>query len=330
MTKGMKSISWPVVALVFCLAVAAYADGQRPSGVESDDGKRDVVAKVNGVQIKRADVDMMASTLEPPRTGDIGPERKVEEVRKEALDKLIMSELLYQRAKALGLAATPADIDHAMARFKRGLGGEDGFAKFLQGQGISEKDVRIQIERSISIKHLMEKEIFKGITVSENEQKKEYDKDKSIYTRPERITAVDVIFFLDPEDPVSLKKAGEVLKKIKDDPAHDPGILSPDGTFIVRELTIQKEKEPVLYEEAERLGAGGLSGVLISEGSLHIIKIKEYTPFKQYSFEESKGFVARRIRQREQQKRLQEWEVKLKKDAEIEVFSAGRDGAGIN
>jgi parvulin-like peptidyl-prolyl isomerase len=82
----------------------------------------------------------------------------------------------------------------------------------------------------------------------------------------------------------------------------------------------------VLYEAAKKLGAGGLSGLLTSDGTLHIIKVKEYTPFKQYSFEESKGFVARRIRQQEQQKRLQEWEVKLKKEAKIEMVPAGGSG----
>ena len=48
----------------------------------------------------------------------------MEEVKKQLFDRLILQELAYQKARALGLNAEQKNIDDAIANFKANVGGE--------------------------------------------------------------------------------------------------------------------------------------------------------------------------------------------------------------
>jgi peptidyl-prolyl cis-trans isomerase C len=328
-----------VLSMVFVLALATFAfpseGGPSPAqhakdghaaGKEKGNSGEAVIAKVNGVAITRGSLETMTKMLEAEEqrdesaAGTNGTGRHVrKDMRKDALNKLILSELMYQRAVSEGLKATQEEIDDAVATVRTNLGGEEEYKKFLEGEHITDNDVRAQIARSSAIKAVLEKDVFSNISVSEGDMKKQYEMDKAQYTTPEKIVVDDVVFFLKVNDANSLKKAQEILKKIKDDPERDPQSLVPDGTFAVRDLVVREDREKVLYQAAKGLKTGELSGVLITPDSLHIIKLKEYTPFKQFTFDEVKGAVLKKLKRQAREERLEEWGKKLRKEARIEI-----------
>jgi hypothetical protein len=114
-----------------------------------------------------------------------------------------------------------------------------------------------------------------------------------------------------------MKKANEVLKRINADKSKDPWSLVLDGTFIVRDVTIQKDGE--LYAAAKMLKPTKLSGVIKARDGLHIIKLKTYSPEHQLTFDEVKGSLEGKFKVEAQQKRLEEWERELRKDAKIDI-----------
>jgi parvulin-like peptidyl-prolyl isomerase len=89
----------------------------------------------------------------------------------------------------------------------------------------------------------------------------------------------------------------------------------------VRELPeVKKDTEPVLYEEAKKLQTGELSGVIKTADSLHVIKLKEYIPEKQLTFDQVKYAIEAGVRMRGRGNRMQEFESELKKGAKIEII----------
>ncbi len=283
-----------------------------------EETKKVVVATVNGVPIAMESLVKMMN-----RMAAKGPQGQTpgsaEELKKRALDKLILQELAHQKATTLGLRPDPKNIDKAIANVKENVGGEKEYAEFLTQQNITEADLRSDVIRGLTLEIIYAREVANKVTIPEDEVKKEYEKEKQRYILPEKASVTDVSFLLAGDSKASLKKANDVLKKIRADNGKDPWKLVLDGTFIVRSIDIGQNKEKELYAAAKKLKVGDLSRVIKTPGGLHIIKLNAYQPEKQLSFDEAKGSLEGRFRVQAQQKRLEEWERELRKDAKIEV-----------
>lgn len=307
--------------VIFLLQEAAVA-------ADREGPKQTIAALVNGVEITEGAVETMMTSLVKGKLPGADVQENPEDLHKEALNQLIMQELAYQKALSDGVTVNQKDVDDAIAGIKKKLGGEEKYREFLDKEKISETEMQNRVQRNLVLSQFfntLKREIYVNSAVSEEELKSEYEKDKERYTRPEKIVVVDVVFFLNPNDADSLKKANEILVKIQTDKEKNPWNLVLDGTFIVRDLEMKdgiQEKE--IYNQAKKIKVGELSGVFLSSGTLHIIKLKEYTPFKQYTFEEVKSVVDRKARGEAQKKFLDAWEAELKKNARIEIMDSGK------
>jgi len=307
-------------SLVFCLVGIAPAGGGSPPATVSGGGMdKIVVARVNGVEITMASVVMMMNGLVGNRGHGAASPKGMEEAKAEALNQLILQELAVQKAKSEGLTVGQKEIDGTLADMKQKLGGEEKFREFMEKGQITEEDLRKRIERTLTLKRIFTREVSNKVSVSEEETREEYEKEKEKYARPEKIAVIDVVFFLEIGEADSRKKAEETRKKIEDDKEKNPWNLVSDGSFAVRDMEVDGSREKEISEAAKTLQAGELSGVFVATGNLHIVKLKEYSPRKQFSFEEVKGQIERKVRARALKKRLEEWDAELKKGAKIEI-----------
>lgn len=313
---------WGLSAFAFAEGDApeTAAEGDRPQGGGPSEVKGDVAAKVNGVVITHdAVVKMMRRIMS---SGSRGPAtaKDMETVREEALNKLVTQELAYQKAKAEGAVADPKEIDASMADLKKRLGGEEGLKAYLEKESLTEEGFRTLVERSLILKVMYAREVTDRIVISEDDLKKEFEAEKDKYAKPEKVTITDVVFFLSLEDDDSPKKVEGVLKKIGEDKDKNPWSLKPDGTFIVRDIEVAMDNEKELYESARKLNVGEISGVIKTYDSFHIVKLKEYSPRQEASFEGVRVFLENEVRAKATGKRLHEWEAELRKEAKIEVM----------
>ncbi len=288
-----------------------------------EEAKKVIVARVNSVPITMDSLVRMMNRLIVRNHGE-QPADYMDEVKKTALDRLILQELAYQKARALGLSAEQKNIDDAITNFKANVGGEKEYADFLVKQGLTEADLRAQVERSLTLELIFAKEVNDKTIVPQEDLKSEYEKEKGKYILPEKMKITDVIVFFKQDDDTARKKANNLLMKIRADKKKDPWSLVLDGTFIVRNLDVHKDKHREVYEAAKKLKPGKLSGVIKASDGLHIIKLLEYSPQRQLTFDEVKGSLEGKFRAPAQQKRLQEWGAELKKDATIEVLDAAQ------
>ncbi|OGW33482.1 MAG: hypothetical protein A2X58_07660 [Nitrospirae bacterium GWC2_56_14] len=272
-----------------------------------------VVAKVNNAELSMDALISMMNAL-PGKTGD-QPET-LEQRRQRALESLVLLELAYQRAVALGLNVGPDTVETAMVNFKDALGGEKEYREYLARRNITEDALRSEVERKLTINRIYTREVEDTMAIPEEELKKEYEKDKQQFVQQEKVSIVDVYLIRD-EDKTAKKRARALLRKIQADPAQDPWKLVLDNTFMVRNLIVRKERDKELYDAARKLKPQELSGVIRTPDSFHIVKLKEYSPERQLTFEEARPKLEAALKGPYLEKRTQEWEQGLKKDATI-------------
>ena len=302
-----------------------------PPIAATPEDKKIIVAKVNGAEITRHSLVYLMNKINETNNPDSPPDSR-ENIRKKALDRLVVEELVFQDAKNRGLHLEPGALDSAMGKIKAKLGTEAAYANLLAKQNITETELRSSIERSLLVQLIYDKEVNKKISVSDDDVRKEYERQKNALIVPAKVTVDDVLLFVDQNDPSLTSKIHKVLAAIDADKDKDPMNLVPDGTFIVRSLEVDKEQEPALYEAALKLKPGELSGMIKSIDSVHIIKLTQYTPEKQLSFDEVKGSLESTLKTAARKKRLREWETELKKSAKIEIMeeNRGQKSAGRN
>ncbi len=318
---GFAVIVVSVIALTTQGCAKKMATAKEPEQLKEarqEDAKKVVVATVNGAPISADSLVQMMNRLGAKDPQAQAP-AAAEELKKKALDRLILQELAYQKATTQGLSPDPKNIDKAITNVKENVGSEQAYQELLKKENVTEDELRAQVKRSLTLEIIAAREVYNKVTIPEDELKKEYEKEKQRYILPEKASVTDVSFLLKNDDKASLKKANDVLKKIRADKGKDPWKLVLDGTFIVRSIDIGKDKEKELYAAAKKLKVGDLSGVIKTPGGLHIIKLKAYQSERQLSFDEAKGSLEGRFRVQAQQKRLEEWERELRKDAKIEI-----------
>ncbi len=277
--------------------------------------KQMVVAKVNNDAIT---MDALVKMMNRLGAGE-GGGADVSSLQQQALNRLILIHLAYQKAQRDGMQADAKNVEAALDNLKKNLGGEAEYKDFLAKEGVSEEELKSQITRSLTLELVYAREVYGKVSVPEEEIKKLYEKEKARYTTAEKMRVTDVLFLQQDKADATLKNAKEVLKKIKADKGQDPWSLTLDGTFIVRTYDINPERDKELYKEGKKLKDGQLSGIIKTEKGVHIVKMKEYAPSRQMSFEEVRNNLEASLRLPAQDRRLQEWEQELRKEAKIEI-----------
>jgi hypothetical protein len=145
--------------------------------------KDKVAAKVNAVNISMFDL-INEMNLIGPQYVQPGQERdpKVDEqVRKEALDRLIYRELAVQEAVRQGITAPPEALAERLKKIKADLKTEEAYRDKLKQSSITEEELRKQIERNLLVEMITGKEIFGKVKVDQEQMKKTYAKKKASY-----------------------------------------------------------------------------------------------------------------------------------------------------
>ena len=306
-----KSLCASLVSLSISLACLAFA------------AQPVIVAKVNGAPIPlEAVTDMMNRLKAGKGHGAKAPKGK-DPLRMEALDRIIFEELAYQKAKADGLNAGPEEVNKRLEDLRARMGGADGLKKALEKEQRTEEGLVAEIERDVLLRRILAREVFDKIALSEDDVAREYEREKEKFVKPEKVVVADVVFFLKPDERASVERAEEIRKKALEDGDGNLSNLAPDGTFIVHEHEIKREKDEELYENAIKLERGELSGVIATGDSLHIIKLKEFSPRKQFTLKEVRGMLERKLEAEARQTRLRQWDAELRKGAVIEILDTG-------
>jgi peptidyl-prolyl cis-trans isomerase SurA len=148
-----------VLALSLTLGVLAACS--------SGPGGGDVMAKVDGRKILRADVEKYYQNQTAGSEQQPAGEQATS-LRLSILRELIDNEILMHRAEKLGLLATDEDVDRKLSEIKSPYT-EEQFTQRLKDKKISLDDFKRDLRRSLTVEKVLNKEITSKISVTDQD-----------------------------------------------------------------------------------------------------------------------------------------------------------------
>lgn len=306
------------------------------TGCRAQPSASDVMAKVNGKRILRAEVDkyynnQTAGAPQPPSAD------QAEALKLNILTKLIEDEILVQRAQKDGLLATDDEVQRKLTELKSPYT-EEEFQKRLAEGHLSVDELKQQLRRSLTVDKVLNKEISSRIAIKDSDVAAYYNQHKSEFNVIEPQYHVAVIQVTSAPGPVrNLKNSkaqndAEARKKIQDilarldggddfatvamDLSEDPNTAPNGGDLGSIPESGLKNADPLTREALLKLKPGQVSPVLPMkqpDTGYRIVKLIDKVPAGQRDLNDPR--VQQFIRDR-----LHESAEQLRKDALLEVL----------
>lgn len=282
-----------------------------------------VVARVNGRPITLAE---LMTRMRQIRATSYGSAKLTEEfgrrLKQEALDKMILEELAFQEAQRRGVVADPAKVDAFIAAARSQHRDEQHFLKYLEIMGYTPESFRRHAERMVMIQEVIDQDINRKIDeVPEEVARAYYDRNRAEFIQQEAVEVTDIVFFVDPASKEGRAQAAALRRRLVEQLDGDPGRL-PEGDFyyVQPNLKLSKVKTPVLYEAARKLEPNAISDIINEDGTLHVVKLTGYRPYRETSFEDALPRIKQRLLARRRQEALRQWLDDLRAKAKVEIL----------
>ncbi len=295
-------------------------------------GAVDLAAKVNGVPITKQNLDLAMNNVVQQREtiGRPVDEAEKETLRKNILDQLIATELIYQASKKEKLGDLKTEIETQFNNVKGGFASEEEFKKALSDRNITVETLKKDIERNAYINTLINKKVFSGVSVSEEETKKEYENNKGAFNVPDQVKASHIL--IRAEEGATPEQKQEARKKIE--ALRSRAVSGEDFATLAKENSEDASKinggdlgyfakgQMVLpFEEAAfSLNKDEISQVVETQFGYHIIKLLDKSQARTLSYDEVKENLEEFLLNRHRQEALNKYIDELKKTAKIEIF----------
>ncbi|RXZ83362.1 peptidylprolyl isomerase [Paenibacillaceae bacterium] len=249
---GATSKVWMGVSLVLfgLLIVMAVFN---PFGSTSASGG--TVATVNGVSISK---DKLYDEL-------------VSVAGEQALDGLIMKELIDQEFSNAKLTIADEDIDKEYNNFKSGAGSEEEFQMYLMQSGMTEERLRGEMRLRVQLAKLLGPDV----TVTDEEVLDFYQQNQSKWGAPEMVKVSHILVENKEEADAILAelKNGADFAKLAAEKSIDPGSKDNGGVY---DFFPRGTMVPEFEEAAFGMKNGELSDVVPTDYGFHIIKTLEH------------------------------------------------------
>ena len=300
---GARAVS--AVALAACIACGAVS--ARAQGLP--------MARVNGVAITHEQLDRQFDELLGERRLNIArlqDPNKAKALRREALERLIGVELLWQQAQRAGAIAAAADVEQALAAAREPFRSDEAFAAHLQRRGHDEASYRAQVARMLSADRYAQQVVEREVRISERDIADFHALNKRVFQQPQRVRARHIVAALPAAADAAVKarsrrrieallarvRAGESFEALAREHSDDAtrswgGELDAFG---------RGEQPKPIEDAAFDLAPGAVSGVIETAAGFHIVKLEERLPARSVPLEAARdGIRAHLLRTRGQE-----------------------------
>jgi len=318
----------PAIRVIMVLALL----GASAFAFAADKAASDKVAVVNGVAINKGEfdreLDFFVRRAAPG--GQQIPDFQMARMKNEVLDSLIDRELLFQESQKKGIHVKPEAVTDQLNKIQQRYPNKDEFKKLIDDMGLTESDVKAQIERGMAIQELIDKEVAEKINVSDEESKSFYDKNPQLFEQPEQVKASHILIKVEAAAPdaqkaEARKKIESVQQKVKngDDFAtlaktYSEGPSGPNGGDLgyFKRGQMVKPFEDVAFS----LKLNETSGIVETQFGYHLIKVVDKKPVKKMDYAEVKDRLNDHLKQQKMDAEAGAYIENLRKDAKIEKF----------
>ncbi|MDH5525596.1 MAG: peptidylprolyl isomerase [Desulfobulbaceae bacterium] len=313
------------------LALTVLSLGTPCSGATSEKNAEEVAASVNGAPIIAKDLEAEVNGIKQQLAmrGQTPSEEELAAIRENALQKLIQFELLVQASGKAGIEVAADEVENQLSQFKQRVGDEENFAKMIADQGMTEIDVKRQLQKNMSIQQYIKLHIMPQAVVDDKEAKDFYTENKKEFEEPDQVKARHILLMVKAEDSKADKEIKrEKLLKIKKQIAEgadfakmaqrfSEGPSAPKGGdlgFFTRGQMV-KPFEKVAFS----LMPGDVSDLVETDFGYHLIKVEEKKYGKIVSFEETKEKIKEFLAQQKVNELVENQLAQLHEKAEIKI-----------
>lgn len=318
------------------LGVCAAAVGLAGCGARQDEAKGGgAAAVVNGAAIPRAEVDRLTDAFMKQFGSGISAEQRASikgALGKQALENLINQKLLVQEAERAGVAADPKAVEAQTAKVTQMFPDPGKLKEQLAAMGVTEDELKRDIEQNMKIKALLEKQLPGGQEPTKKEIDEFYAANPKNFDVPERVQASHILLKIDPADTPEKKaekKAALTALREKIVNGADFATCAKENSDCPSKANggdlglFEKGKMVPEFEKAAfSLKKGELSQVVETPFGYHLIKVTDRKEEEKSSLKKASGQIGDYLMQQKKGKAAQEYIAKLRASAKIDYPSA--------
>jgi peptidyl-prolyl cis-trans isomerase SurA len=278
---------WPLAAvLLSVLAGCKQPEHHAP----------DVWAVVNGVEIKRDEVEKYYKSRINPEAQETSPE-EILSGKLNVVEQLINNEILLERAKKLNLEASDGEVEDKFTEIKSPYT-EEEFQRKLKDGGMTVDDLKRDLRRQLSIQKLLNREVAAKVTITDQDVADFYNSNRNQFNVAEpqyRISKIEITPRKDPavrnrknDDATNEAEAQRKAKMLEDklnsgadfaqlamDYSEDPNTAANGGDlgYIPESSLNAAQTDPLLKREVLSLKPGQVSAPIVLHDKILILKL---------------------------------------------------------
>lgn len=324
MNRWSKTLARATAALALAALAAAPAWAQQ------------VVARVNGVPIVLEQLDREHENVLKERrlhAARMTDPKKFRELRREALDRLVRVELLWQEARTQGLAASDKDVAASVQMARKQARDAAGFDRLLMRLGLNEAQYRDYTRKMLSGDRLAERTVQREVKITEEDIQGFYDLNPRLFKREETVKLRQIVLRVPPgasdadkaarrEQLLALAqriRSGESMDTLARQHTEDPtrqwgGELDPFARGAGPDRAIE--------DVAFALQPGELSDPVWSHNAWHLLKLEEHLPAKVVPLQDVKDRIRDRLHDMRGKEAVDKLVADLREKAKIEVLAS--------
>lgn len=325
--RGKRTFWAPIMALALASVVSLSVAGEKNLS-------QNKAAVVNGSVITQADLkrEMAGAQRRPSSMGKPLDDSQLLEIKKEAIERLIERELLYQESQKKGIKLDETAVNEQLETLKKRFPSEAEFKNALSKMNMSEGRVKSEFTRGMAIQKFINNELVQKITVSDKEIKTYYDSNPDFFEQSEQVRAHHILVKVDPKGDASQK--AESHKKIEK--IQQKLHKGEDFTALAKEFSqcpssakggdlgyFDRGQMVRPFEDAAfALKRGEVSDIVETKFGYHLIKVVDKKAKSTIAYNDVKDRLGQYLKQEKVKKEVSLYVEKLKQKAKIEKFLA--------
>jgi peptidyl-prolyl cis-trans isomerase C len=309
---------------------AAGAPAQAPAVKPVPPQLPEIVARVNGQDVKKAELDMAIKSLEDRARSPVPAEQR-DAVYRQVLDRIVGFHLLVQEAKARNVIAPPWEVDSQVEQIKKQFPSEDAFTQMLKARGVTVEQLRADTAQTIAVNAMLKTELEPRITVSDADSKTFFDQNRARFRQEDSVHASHILIRTPEQADASAKakakaQADDVLAQLRKGAdfaglakqvSQDPG-SAPNGGDLG--FFSKGRMVPAFEEAAFGLKPGQTSGVVETPFGFHIIRVSEAKAGRDLEYTEVKAQIEDYLKQQIRDQKSQEFVNQLRAKGKVQIL----------
>jgi peptidyl-prolyl cis-trans isomerase C len=290
----------------------------------------EVIARVNGEVISKADFDEAVKELEAS-AGQPVPSEQRNEVLRGVLDQLIGYRLLVQETKARKITVTDAELDARVAEIRKQFPNEDAFKQLLTQRNLTVEKLRTDARDDLTVSKMLQAELSAKTAVTPAQVDAFYQQNPSQFQQGERVRASHILIPVPENADAAAKqaaraKAEAVLKDVKagkdfaalaKEHSSDPGSAANGGDLGFFQ---QGQMVPAFDKAAFTLAPGQVSELVETNFGFHIIKVAEKQAARTVPLDDVRPQLQQYLEGQNRQMQTQAFVESLKAKGKVEIF----------